>query len=175
MSSSFGLLRVESHDFSQAEKDSSANKDEQTHKRTTIFTQSSPRLSFWVKMIVILWIFSALQANCFFSAWGKSCDSTSNSQKIEDMCDNYAPQWWVELVVYYQIQNLFAESSQILVKISVIPILLTFMYLGAINLLVNNQLNTSTKLNSSLLQIIDSLALIIWFSWVSNLHRKIRP
>ena len=46
MSSSFGLLRVESRDFSQAEKDSSANKDEQTHKRTTIFTQSSPRLSF---------------------------------------------------------------------------------------------------------------------------------
>ena len=37
---------------------------------------------------------------------------------------------------------LFAENSQILLKISVIPILLTFMYL-----LVNNQLNSS--LNST--------------------------
>ena len=40
---------------------------------------------------------------------------------------------------------LFAENSQILLKISVIPILLTFMYLVALNLLVNNQLNTSSN------------------------------
>ena len=33
---------------------------------------------------------------------------------------------------------LFAENSQILLKISVIPILLTFIYLVALNLLVNN-------------------------------------
>ena len=38
---------------------------------------------------------------------------------------------------------LFAENSQILLNISVIPILLTFMYLVALNLLVNNQLNSS--------------------------------
>ena len=38
---------------------------------------------------------------------------------------------------------LFAENSQILLKISVIPILLTFIYLVVLNLLVNNQLNTS--------------------------------
>ena len=38
---------------------------------------------------------------------------------------------------------LFAENSQILLKISVIPILLTFIYLVALNLLVNNQLNSS--------------------------------
>ena len=36
---------------------------------------------------------------------------------------------------------LFAENSQILFKISVIPILLTFIYLVAPNLIVNNQLN----------------------------------
>ena len=37
---------------------------------------------------------------------------------------------------------LFAENSQILVKISVLPILLTFIYLVALNRLVNNQLNS---------------------------------
>ena len=36
---------------------------------------------------------------------------------------------------------LFAENSQILLKISVIPILLAFVYLVALYLLVNNQLN----------------------------------
>ena len=40
---------------------------------------------------------------------------------------------------------LFAENSQILFKISVIPILLTFIYLVALNLLVNNQLNSSSN------------------------------
>ena len=38
---------------------------------------------------------------------------------------------------------LFAENRQILLKFSVIPILLTLMYLLALNLLVNNQLNSS--------------------------------
>ena len=40
---------------------------------------------------------------------------------------------------------LFARNSQILLKISVILILLTFMYLVALNLLVNNQLNSSLR------------------------------
>ena len=40
---------------------------------------------------------------------------------------------------------LFEENSQILLKISVIPSLLTFMYLVALNLLVNNQLNSSLR------------------------------
>ena len=40
---------------------------------------------------------------------------------------------------------LFAENSQILLKISVIHILLTFIYLVELNLLVNNQLNSSTN------------------------------
>ena len=39
MSSSFGLLQVESHDFSQTEKERSARKAEQIHKMTTIFNQ----------------------------------------------------------------------------------------------------------------------------------------
>ena len=37
---------------------------------------------------------------------------------------------------------LLAENGQIFLKISVIPILLTFMYLVALNLLVNKQLNS---------------------------------
>ena len=40
---------------------------------------------------------------------------------------------------------LFAENSQILLKISVITILLSFMYLVAPNLFVNNQLNSSSN------------------------------
>ena len=54
------------------------------------------------------------------------------------------------LLKYSELFILFSENSQILSKISVIPILLTFMYLVALNLLVNNQLN------SSLRQVIDS-------------------
>ena len=41
--------------------------------------------------------------------------------------------------------TLFVENSQILLKLSVIPILLTFMYPVALNLLVNNQLNSSLR------------------------------
>ena len=40
---------------------------------------------------------------------------------------------------------LFAENSQILLKISVIPILVTFIYLVELNLLLNNQLNSSLR------------------------------
>ena len=54
MSSSLWLLRVESCDFSQAEKERTACKAEQIHKMTTSFTQNGPRLSFRVKLVVIL-------------------------------------------------------------------------------------------------------------------------
>ena len=40
MSSCFGLLEVESRDFSQAEKERTAFKAEQIHKMSTIFTQN---------------------------------------------------------------------------------------------------------------------------------------
>jgi len=53
---------------------------------------------------------------------------------------------------------LFAENRQIRLKISVIPILLTFIYLVALYLFVNNQLNSSS--NSSLRHIISELK--IW-------------
>ena len=45
MASSFWLLRVESRDFSQAEKERTACKAEQIHKLTTVCTQNGPRLS----------------------------------------------------------------------------------------------------------------------------------
>ena len=85
MSSSFWLLRVESRDFSQDEKERTACKAEQIHKMTTIFNQKDNLGPFWVKIVVILWICSALQAVLSFSAWEKSRDSTRNSQKLEDM------------------------------------------------------------------------------------------
>ena len=64
---------------------------------------------------------------------------------------NYLPQWWVDwrmswvgcLLKDPELLILFAENSQVLLKISVIPIILTFMYLLALNLLVDNQLNSS--------------------------------
>ena len=46
MSSSFWLLRVESRDFSNAEKERTVCKAEQIHKMTTILTQNGPRLFF---------------------------------------------------------------------------------------------------------------------------------
>ena len=51
--------------------------------------------------------------------------------------------WVGRLLKDSKIFTLFAENSQILLKISVIPILLTFMYLVALDLLVNNQDNSS--------------------------------
>ena len=93
MSSSFWLLRVESRDFSQAEKERIACKAEQIHKMTTIFTQKDNLGPFWVNIGVILWIFSALQAVLSLSAWEKSRDSTRNMQPktrgyVEDLSVN---------------------------------------------------------------------------------------
>ena len=85
MSSSFWLLVVESRDFSHAEKERTASKAEQIHKMTIIFTQNDNLGPFWVKIVVILWICSALQAVLSLSAWEKSRDSTPNSKKVEDM------------------------------------------------------------------------------------------
>ena len=48
---------------------------------TPIFTQNDNQGPFWVKIVVILWICSALQAVLSLSAWEKSRDSTRNSQK----------------------------------------------------------------------------------------------
>jgi hypothetical protein len=67
------------------------------------------------------------------------------------MCPNDELSWL--FTTRSEIFNLFAENSQILLKTSVIPILLTFMYLVALNLLVNNT-QFIVELNSSLWQII---------------------
>ena len=53
MSSSFWLLGVESHDFSQAVKERTACKADQIHKMTTIFTEKDNLGPFRVKIIVI--------------------------------------------------------------------------------------------------------------------------
>ena len=53
--------------------------------------------------------------------------------------------WVGSLLKDSELFILFAENSQIVLKISVIPILVTFIYLVAINLLVNNQLNSSSN------------------------------
>ena len=85
MSSRFWLLGVESCDFSQAEKEITACKVEEIHKMTPIFTQNDNIGPFWVKIIIILWIYSALQAVISFWAWENSRESTPNSQNLEDM------------------------------------------------------------------------------------------
>ena len=53
--------------------------------------------------------------------------------------------WVVCLLKDPELFILLAENRQILLKISVIHILLTFIYLVALNLLVNNQLNSSSN------------------------------
>ena len=78
-------LGVESRDFTQTEKERTACKAEQIHKVTTICGQNGPRLSFCVKIVIILWINSALQAVLSFSVWEKSHDSIPNIPKQEDM------------------------------------------------------------------------------------------
>ena len=63
-------------------KERTAFKADQIRKMTTIFTQNGPSLSLWVKMVVILWICSALQAVLSFSAWERSRDSTRNGYAL---------------------------------------------------------------------------------------------
>ena len=82
----FKQLALGSRDLSQAEKKITACKPGQIQKLKTIFTQNDTLGPFWVKIIVILWICSGLQAVIiFFSARDKSCDPRANSKKLEDM------------------------------------------------------------------------------------------
>ena len=55
--------------------------------------------------------------------------------------------WVGGLLTDAELFILFAENSQIVLKISVIPILLTFICLVVLNLLVNNQLNLLSNLS----------------------------
>ena len=53
--------------------------------------------------------------------------------------------WVGSLLKDSELFILFLENSQILLNFFVIPILLTFVYLVALNLLVYNQLNSSLR------------------------------
>jgi len=72
-----------------------------------------------------------------------------NKISVTIMCHNdelsWTMSWFGCLLPDSELFILFAENNQILLKISVIPILLTFMYLVALNLLANNQLNSSSN------------------------------
>ena len=108
---------------------------------------------YWVQKHVclfnILWFFSR-------GLWklvmiGIFIKISQNFLCVTIMCHNHelsSMMCWVgsELLI------LFAEIDQILLKIFVIPILLTFIYMVALNLLVKNQL--IVQLNSSLRHII---------------------
>jgi hypothetical protein len=83
--SSFELLADQPRDFSQAEKKIKVAKANQIHKLTTTFIQKGQKLSFWVKIVAILWICSAVTTAISFSAWDKSRDSSANSSKFEHM------------------------------------------------------------------------------------------
>ena len=63
---SFWLLALRSRDLSQAEEEITACKAEQVKKMTTNLTQNDNLGSFWVKIVVILWIFSAYETFFFF-------------------------------------------------------------------------------------------------------------
>ena len=70
--------------------------------------------------------------------------------------------WVLYLLKDSELFIFFAESSQILLKISVILILLTFIYLVALKPVSKQPAQLIVQLNSSLRQIIDSLNLRLW-------------
>ena len=71
MFSSFWLLALRSRDLSHAEKEKNAGKAEQI--------QNDNLGPFLVKIVVIFWICSALQAVISSSGWDKSRDPTAKS------------------------------------------------------------------------------------------------
>ena len=77
--STFLQLAVGLRDLHQAEKESTFFK--MTAKNGPGWRQ----LSFWVKIVVILWIFSDLQSVISISAWDKSRDLAANWRKLEDI------------------------------------------------------------------------------------------
>ena len=81
----FKLWAVSSHDLSQTEKKTTIVKAEQIHKMTTNFTQNENVWPFWVKIIIILWIYSPLTTFILFSGWNKSRGLSANSSKLEEI------------------------------------------------------------------------------------------
>ena len=53
------------------------------YKMTIIFTQNGQKLSFWVKIVVILKICFAVATVILFWGWDKSRDQRANSQILE--------------------------------------------------------------------------------------------
>ena len=92
----------------------------------------------------ILWIFdkySSLRYNHCIGQISRYCRLLDCLCQVEVkvLCDNYVPQWWVEFDDelswlftrrFRVFSILFAENSQNLLKISVIPILLTLIYVS---------------------------------------------
>ena len=80
---------------------------------------------------------------------------------INNHCDNYVLKWWVELVVHQHFLSYLQKITKSFSKFLFFSILLTFIYLVAPNLLVDNQLNSSSS--SSLRHIIvTQLLLLMW-------------
>ena len=52
---------------------------------TTNFTQNENVWPFWVKIIIILWIYSPLTTFILFSGWNKSRGLSANSSKLEEI------------------------------------------------------------------------------------------
>ena len=83
--SNFEQLADKSCDLSDVKMKTVVANDEQIHKMTIIFTQNGQKLSFWVKIVVIFRMCSALTTVIFFSAWDKSHDSSAYRSKLEQI------------------------------------------------------------------------------------------
>ena len=68
------LAAVGSRDLSQAEKNITVVKAEQIQKMAIIFTQKGQTFSFWVKIVVVIFLICPALA----TAWDKSSDSIAN-------------------------------------------------------------------------------------------------
>ena len=101
-----------------------------------------------MELISILCKFSARKWSSQIKLWkGDSAQLEIINESI--ICHNdelSSTMSWVDLLLKdSELFILFAENSQILLKISGIPILFTFMHLVAHNRLINNQLNSSSN------------------------------
>ena len=101
-----------------------------------------------MELISILCKFSARKWSSQIKLWkGDSAQLEIINESI--ICHNdelSSTMSWVDLLLKdSELFILFAENSQILLKISGIPILFTFMHLVAHNRSINNQLNSSSN------------------------------
>ena len=102
----------------------------------------STERQFWptfAKFLLLYDLLTFFAPNCF---WTTVCWQLC---LIRAAMMSWTMSWVGCLLKDSELFTLFAENSQILLKISVIPILLTFIYLVALNLLGNNQLNSSLR------------------------------